>query len=88
MLPARHTRALPVSMREPIALAMLLAVPLSVLAANPPTFSDANWASLGLGLDGEVDALVVMGGNLCAGGSFTKAGTNVVNRVAKWDGTA
>jgi len=59
-----------------------------------PTFSDANWFSMGFGVgtspgtNGNVYALANDGdGNVYAGGDFTLAGGVVVNRVAKWDGT-
>jgi hypothetical protein len=55
-----------------------------------PTFSDANWVSLGgiNGADNAVYAAAVDGsGNLYVGGSFTVAGDVVANRIAKWNGT-
>jgi hypothetical protein len=56
-----------------------------------PTFSDANWVSMGgiPGADSQVFAAVVDGlGNLYIGGDFTTVGNAVANRVAKWDGNA
>ena len=56
-----------------------------------PTFSDANWASMG-GLPGANDAVyaaVVDGwGNLYIGGHFTSVGKIAANLIAKWDGKA
>jgi hypothetical protein len=40
-----------------------------------------------MGVNNEVDALVVSGSNLYAGGYFTIAGGNAANHVAKWDGS-
>ena len=54
-----------------------------------PTFSDAGWSALGLGVNGQVRALLVSETNLYAGGAFTSAG-GVANTkyIAKWDGSA
>ncbi len=52
-----------------------------------PTFSDADWVSLGSGMNGSVYALAVSGTNLYAGGYFTTAGGVPANDIAKWDGT-
>ena len=55
-----------------------------------PTYSDANWTSLGgiNGVNGGINAVVVDGaGNVYAGGTFTVAGTVTANNVAKWDGS-
>ena len=56
-----------------------------------PTFSDANWASLG-GLpcvNGYVSAVAVdSDGNLYIGGSFTTVGGVFADNVAKWKGTS
>ena len=59
-----------------------------------PTFSDADWGSLGSGIGGGdlygpgVFALAVVGTNLYVGGDFTAAGGVPVNNIAKWDGSA
>ena len=53
-----------------------------------PTFSDADWTSLGAGTDYYVQALAVLGNDLYLGGGFTNAGGIAVNRIAKWDGSA
>ncbi len=54
-----------------------------------PTFSDANWISLGVapGTDFTVSALVVSGGTLYVGGSFTTAGGTAATNIAQWDGS-
>jgi trimeric autotransporter adhesin len=55
-----------------------------------PTFSDANWVSMGgiPGVNGTVLASAVdCSGNLYIGGAFTIAGSATANHVAKWDGT-
>ncbi|MCX6917183.1 MAG: hypothetical protein NT167_29785, partial [Verrucomicrobia bacterium] len=56
-----------------------------------PTFSDANWISLGTvpGADGNVLAAVVDSvGSLYIGGDFTVVRDVIANRIAKWDGSA
>src|SRR6266567_3514669 len=56
-----------------------------------PTFSDANWISMGgfLGADGAVNAAVVDGsGNLYIGGYFTVVRDVFANNIAKWNGSA
>ncbi|MEY2410612.1 MAG: trimeric autotransporter adhesin, partial [Verrucomicrobiota bacterium] len=56
-----------------------------------PTFSDANWSSMGgmAGTDGFVLAAVADGsGNVYIGGGFTVAGEVIANNVAKWDGSS
>jgi hypothetical protein len=52
-----------------------------------PTFSDANWSALGLGMNNAVCALAVSGTNLYAGGYFTRAGGTAATNIAKWDGS-
>ena len=56
-----------------------------------PTFSDANWSSMGgiPGADNPVSAVVVDGsGNLYIGGEFNLAGDVIGNHVAKWNGSS
>ena len=56
-----------------------------------PTFSDANWVSLGgvPGAGGRVEAAVIDGsGNLCIGGQFTGAGNTIASNIAQWSGTS
>jgi hypothetical protein len=48
-----------------------------------PTFSDADWSSLGSGVNGIIWALAVSGSNLYVGGEFTTAGGSNANYVAK-----
>ena len=53
-----------------------------------PTFSDANWASIG-GANGNVYAAVVdSADNLYIGGSFSTVGGIAVANVAKWNGSS
>src|SRR5205814_52961 len=55
-----------------------------------PTFSDANWISMGSfpGTDGEVYAAVADGsGNLYIGGRFTVVVNALATNIAKWNGT-
>ena len=56
-----------------------------------PTFSDANWISLGgiPGANGAVYAAAVDdSGNLYIGGDFTFVGSTVVNCIAQWNGSS
>jgi hypothetical protein len=53
-----------------------------------PTFSDADWVTLGSGMNDTVWALAVSGTNLYVGGSFTRAGGVPANYIAKWNGSA
>src|ERR1039458_1494505 len=58
-----------------------------------PTFSDADWVSLGSGMGGNgsstsVGALAVSGTNLYVGGFFDTAGGGMAYNIAKWDGSA
>ena len=51
---------------------------------------DENWKRgfvLPPGVDGEVNAMAVIGRNLYVGGRFEKAGGLTVNSLARWDGT-
>jgi hypothetical protein len=59
-----------------------------------PTFSDANWVSLGGGLGGtsgaggSINALAAdTNGNVYAGGEFTMLGTAFATNIARWNGT-
>jgi hypothetical protein len=55
-----------------------------------PTFSDANWVSMGgfPGVSGSVSAAVTdTSGNLYIGGQFTVVGNAIANHVAKWNGS-
>ncbi|MGO8927466.1 MAG: hypothetical protein ACLQU3_11320 [Limisphaerales bacterium] len=56
-----------------------------------PTFSDANWVSMGgiPGASGEVLAAVTDGsGNLYIGGEFTVVGNTLANYIAEWNGSS
>jgi len=56
-----------------------------------PTFSDANWISMGtiLGANGTVFAAAVDGsGNLYIGGEFTIIGDVFATNIAKWNGSS
>lgn len=56
-----------------------------------PTFSDANWVSLGgiPAANGRINALAVdSSGNLYVGGYFTVIGDTRANDVAKWSGSS
>ncbi|HXJ60727.1 MAG TPA: hypothetical protein VNU68_29130 [Verrucomicrobiae bacterium] len=59
-------------------------------------WNGSSWSALGSGMNGGVGrflpsgvyALAVSGTDLYAGGNFTTADGNVVNSIAKWDGTS
>ncbi len=54
-----------------------------------PTFSDANWISMGGTTDGDVTAAVTDGmGNLYIGGEFKLAGNVIANHIAEWNGSS
>jgi hypothetical protein len=56
-----------------------------------PTFSDANWISMGglPGANGTVSAAVTdNSGNLYIGGDFTVVGNAAANNIAQWDGSS
>ncbi len=79
----RRRRLAPVPLTFLAALALALIVP-----ARAQTFSDADWGSLGSGVNGVVEALTMSGTNLYVGGEFTTAGGVAVNEIAKWNGSA
>ncbi len=45
------------------------------------------WHDMGSGVNGVVNAIVSYNSNIYVGGTFSLAGGNAVNDVAKWDGT-
>ena len=47
-----------------------------------------SWTALGAAVNGSVYALLVLGGDLYAGGGFNVAGVSNANAVAKWNGTS
>ncbi len=56
-------------------------------------WNGSNWSALGSGMDGEVYSLAVSGGDLYAGGYFTRATNSggvavTVGGIAKWDGSS
>jgi hypothetical protein len=58
-----------------------------VAATNIATFDGTRWLAMGSGLNGSVNALIMVGSDLYAGGSFSKAGGVSANNIAKWNGT-
>lgn len=59
----------------------------SLGVATSQTFTDANWITLGSGMNDAVYALAISGSNVYAGGKFTTAGGTTVNRIARWNGS-
>jgi trimeric autotransporter adhesin len=57
-------------------------------ASNIASWDGSSWQTLGTGLDGECDALAVLGTDLVAGGLFTLAGGQSTPGAARWDGVA
>lgn len=57
-------------------------------AKNIARWNGVLWQSLGSGLNGAVNAIEVVNGEIVAGGSFTASGASPVRYVARWDGTA
>jgi BspA type Leucine rich repeat region (6 copies) len=58
-----------------------------------PTFSDADWGSLGIsglpGTSGQIEAVAIdTNGNVYVGGEFTIIGTAVANNIVRWNGAA
>jgi hypothetical protein len=66
-------------------LAATLAVAVAFSQAQGGTITDANWTTVGPGMNGSVLASVMWGSNLYVGGTFTNAGGS--NYVARWDGS-
>ena len=65
------------------ALLFLPEIAMRAQSSGGPTFSDANWTVLGVGLNGEADALAVSESDLYAGGSFTTVGGKVSPYIAR-----
>ncbi len=61
------------------------------MPASIARWDGTNWYALGSGVNGVigsgyVEALAVIGTNLCAGGTFTNMGGVPASRIAKWNG--
>lgn len=54
---------------------------------NECSTGNKQWFPLKSGLNGYVNALEVLGGSLYAGGSFSIAGGNSANNIARWNGS-
>ncbi len=69
-------------------LGMVLALLVGLLGSTTASAAGETWSPLGDGMNADVHALAFdSSGNLYAGGSFTTAGGENANRVAKWNGS-
>jgi trimeric autotransporter adhesin len=65
-----------------------------VAASNVASWNGSSWSALGAGVwnsggaTSEVHSITVSGTDVWVGGTFTWAGSNVANNVARWDGAA
>jgi len=59
-----------------------------VFATNIAKWNGSTWSALGLGIDGEVVALLASGRDLYAAGAFTTAGASAAKNIAKWNGSS
>ncbi|MCI0477820.1 MAG: hypothetical protein L0Y55_16380 [Anaerolineales bacterium] len=57
-------------------------------AGAPAAPAAPTWQALGTGTNNTVYALAISGSDVYAGGTFTTAGSNPANYIAKWNGTA
>ncbi len=59
-------------------------------STNGPSFvanwDGVDWKPLGQGVNAEVRALACTNGSVCVGGTFTQAGGQPANKLARWDG--
>jgi hypothetical protein len=56
------------------------------LASHVARWNGASWAAMGTGMNSNVQALAVYGGQVVAGGAFTIAGGHACSCIARWDG--
>jgi hypothetical protein len=59
----------------------------AIQATNIAWWNGRSWAPVGLGINGQVNALVFNGNDLYVGGEFTSAGGVAATNLARWDGT-
>jgi hypothetical protein len=57
-------------------------------ATNIARWNGSSFSALGTGLDQQVNALAISGGDLYAGGAFVTAGGTAASKVARWNGSA
>jgi hypothetical protein len=89
-LPLALVRLVPRGMAV-LPLTLLMLLPHANEAIGAPTFTDANWTSVGSlpSANGPVYAAAVDGsGNLYIGGQFTSVGGAFATNIAKWNGSS
>ncbi len=69
-------------------LKVVATAPTTIYARTVALWNGTTWSALGDGLDsGIVYALAVWGGDLYAGGNFSKSGNITIQRLARWNGS-
>ena len=69
-------------------LVYLLAVATGAQFTQAATLTNANWSTVGSGVNSTVFALAASGSSLYAGGTFTNAGGAAATNIAKWNGSS
>jgi hypothetical protein len=85
--PIGEVRALRSFRGELIVAGDITGIPPNLNAQGIAAWSASGWRTLGLGLDGGVTSLAILGDRLVAGGSFRSAGGQPLPGIAAWDGS-